>query len=75
VTFSDIGCKPNASDGMMMVNPGEWVLGERKGPHGYIIFPANEKEKSKIWAESKQLLRRLADYKPYLKVGEHSMHH
>jgi hypothetical protein len=75
VTFSDVGCKPDAQEGLMMVNPGEWVLGERKGPHGYIIVPANEAEKAKILADNKGLLKRLAAYKPYLKVATHSMHH
>ena len=59
----------------MMVNPGEWVLGKRKGPYGFMIVPANEKEKSKILSDNKDLLNRLAAYKPYLKAGNHSMHH
>jgi len=76
VTFSDVGCKPDAKEGLMMVNPGEWVLGKRKGPHGYLIVPASEAEKAKILADNKELLRRLAEYKPYLKVQEHDgMHH
>ena len=74
ITFSDIGCKPDAKEGLMMVNPGEWVLGKRKGPHGYIILPATEAEKAKILADNKDLLKRLAEYKPYLKV-EDDMHH
>jgi hypothetical protein len=75
VTFSDVGCKPGAKEGLMMVNPGEWVLGKRKGPHGYLIVPASEVEKAKIIAENKELLKRLAEYKPYLKVQSNSMHH
>ena len=76
VTFSDVGCKPDAKEGLMMVNPGEWVLGKRKGPHGYLIVPASEAEKAKILTDNKELLKRLATYKPYLKVQEHdSMHH
>jgi len=75
VTFSDVGCKPDATEGLMMVNPGEWVLGQRKGPHGYLIVPANEAEKAKILADNKGLLKRLAAYKPYLKVATHSMDH
>lgn len=75
VTFSDVGCKPDAKEGLMMVNPGEWVLGKRKGPHGYMILPASEAEKAKILADSQDLLKRLAAYKPYLKVEEHDMHH
>jgi hypothetical protein len=76
VTFSDVGCKPGAKEGLMMVNPGEWVLGKRKGPHGFLIVPASEAEKAKILADNKELLKRLAAYKPYLKVQEHDdMHH
>jgi hypothetical protein len=75
VTFSDVGCKPDATEGLMMVNPGEWVLGKRKGPYGFMIVPANEKEKSKILADNHELLKRLAAYKPYLKVEGDGMHH
>lgn len=75
VTFSDVGCKPDAKEGLMMVNPGEWVLGKRKGPHGYLIVPASEAEKTKILADNKNLLKRLGAYKPYLKVESSGMHH
>ena len=75
VTFSDVGCKPDAKEGLMMVNPGEWVLGKRKGPHGFLIVPASEAEKAKILADNKELLKRLAEYKPYLKVEAEGMHH
>ncbi len=74
ITFSDIGAKPGAQEGLMMVNPDEQVLGERKGPYDYIILPANEAEKAKIVADNKDLLKRLAEYKPYLKA-EDDMHH
>jgi hypothetical protein len=37
--------------------------------------PANEAEKAKILADNKGLLKRLAAYKPYLKVATHSMDH
>ena len=75
VTFSDVGCKPDAKDGLMMVNPGEWILGERKGPYGYLIVPANEAEKAKIMADNRHLLKRLSDYKSYLKVEPGGMRH
>jgi hypothetical protein len=74
ITFSDIGVKPGAQEGLMMVNPDEQVLGERKGPYDYIILPAIEAEKAKILADNKDLLKRLAEYKPYLKA-EDDMHH
>ncbi len=75
VTFSDLGIKPDAKEGPMMVNPGEWVLGERKGPYGYIIVPANEAEKTKIVTDNKELLKRLVDYKPYFKIAPDGGHH
>ena len=74
VTFSDVGIKPDATEGPMMVNPGEWILGERKGPYGYIIVPANEAEKTKIVNENKELLKRLADYKSYFKITPDDNH-
>ena len=75
VTFSDVGIKPDATEGPMMVNPGEWVLGERKGPYGYIIVPANETEKTKILNDNRELLKRLADYKSYFKITKGAEHH
>lgn len=75
VTSSDVGIQPGATEGPMMVNPGEWVLGERKGPYGYIIVPATEAIKTKIVNDNKDLLKRLADYKPYFKVTTNSGHH
>ncbi|HEY1870515.1 MAG TPA: hypothetical protein VGG71_05615 [Chitinophagaceae bacterium] len=75
VTFSDVGIKPDATEGPMMVNPGEWVLGERKGPFGYIIVPANEAMKTKILNDNKDLLKRLADYKSYFKISPGGDHH
>jgi hypothetical protein len=75
VTFSDVGIKPDATEGPMMVNPGEWVLGKRKGPYGYIIVPANEAAKEKIINDNKDLLKRLADYKSYFKITSGNDHH
>ena len=75
VTFSDVGIRPDAKEGPMMVNPGEWVLGERKGPYGYIIVPTNEAEKTEIVTGNKELLKRLIDYKPYFKITPDGGHH
>jgi len=55
-------------------NGGPLVLGDG-GPHGYIIVPAGVTEKAKIIEENKELLKRLADYKSYLKAGEGMGHH
>ena len=75
VTNSDVGIEPDPLQGPMLINPGQWVMGERKGPYGYIIYPANEKEKAKIVEEGKGLLKRLVAYKPYFKVENERMHH
>jgi len=68
VTNDDIGNIPNGqADGPFLVNPEAMFLGKRKAPYGYIIVPAGEKERAKIVADNKVLLKRLADYKPFLK--------
>jgi len=75
ITNTDVGIKQDAHQGPMLVNPDQWVLGERKGPHGYIILPATETEKAKILEESKELVKRLGAYKAYFKVDTGGMHH
>jgi hypothetical protein len=68
MTNADIGNIPNGqADGPFLVHPESLFLGEKKAPYGYIIVPAGEKEKAKIVADNKVLLKRLADYKPFLK--------
>jgi hypothetical protein len=69
VTNTDIGNIPDGQqDGPFVVNPEAMFLGERKAPYAYIIVPAGEKERAKIVADNKGLLKRLADYRTYLKV-------
>jgi hypothetical protein len=75
ITNADIGAKPHSQFGPILNNPSEWVLGERKGPYGYVIMPAAEAEKMKIVEDGKQLLERLVAYKPYFKVETGSGHH
>jgi len=68
ITNDDIGNIPNGqADGPFLVNPEAMFLGKRKAPYGYIIVPAGEKERAKIVADNKALLKRLADYKAFLK--------
>jgi hypothetical protein len=68
LTNADIGNIPDGQqDGPVLINPEAMFLGKRKAPYGYIIVPAGEKEKAKIIADNKVLLKRLADYKPFLK--------
>ena len=75
IADSDVGTDPNSEYGPWMVNPDETVLGERKTPYGYLIMPANEKVKAKILSDGKDLLRKLADYRPYFKTDPMAMHH
>jgi len=75
LTNADIGCKPDALYSPILNNPSQWVLGDKKGPYGYIILPAGETEKMKIVEEGKELMKRLTDYKPYFKVEPGSNHH
>ena len=58
-----------------MVNPGQLVLGEGKNPYGYIILGANETEKAVILDNGKDLLKRLAEYKPWFKIESNGTHH
>src|SRR5471030_2478584 len=68
LTNADIGNTPDGrQDGPMLVSPEAMFLGERKAPYAYIIVPAGEKEKAKILADNKDLLKRLADYSPYFR--------
>ena len=75
LTNSDIGCQLHPEFGPILNNPSQWVLGERKGPYGYIIIPAGEAEKMKIVSNEQQLLKRLTEYKSYFKSEPGSGHH
>ena len=71
LTNKDIGNIPNGqADGPMLVHPESLFLGEKKAPYGYIIVAAGEKEAAKIIADNKDLLKRLGDYRPFLKVKD-----
>lgn len=75
VTAADIGADQNSATGPWVVNPGNTVLGNHKGPWGYIIVPAREEDASKIRQSGKDLLRRLAAYSPYFKLDSDGMNH
>lgn len=76
LTNSDIGNTITAEPrGPVIVNGGSTILGERKGPFGYIILPVGAMEKAKIIEDNKELLNRLIDYKPYFKIEYNIMHH
>ena len=67
ISEADIG--GNSHDG------GPMILGDGKGPHGYIIIPAGVMEKAKILEENKELLKRLTDYRSYFKAESKGSHH
>jgi hypothetical protein len=71
---ADIGTDPNSQYGPWLVNPGNTVLGQGKGPYGYIIVPAREEIATVITQSNKDLLQRLAAWSPYFKVDA-TMHH
>ncbi|HEY6902622.1 MAG TPA: hypothetical protein VI233_18315 [Puia sp.] len=74
ITDSDVGFVPNSPKGPWLINSGNTVLGDRKGPEGYFIVPADEAAKAKIVADGKDLQKRLITYSPYFKVDA-GMHH
>ncbi len=63
------------TEGLILTNPGNSILGEGKGPYGYIIVPASETEKAIIIEDGKDLMKRLAAYKAYFAVAPGTGHH
>jgi hypothetical protein len=63
------------TDGLILANPDNSILGDGKGPFGYIIIPASDSEKAIIVEDGKDLLKRLAAYKTYFKTESWSGHH
>ena len=77
LTYSDLGLDSNSTQEPFLVNPDAMVLDDaQRGPYEYLITPLNEAETTKILESEQALLKRLEDYKPYLKVeGITSGHH
>ncbi|MDB5141328.1 MAG: hypothetical protein JWQ66_41, partial [Mucilaginibacter sp.] len=63
---TDIGGDTN--QGPFVNNADNTVLGDKKGPYGYIIMPAGEAEAAKIVNAGSDLLKRLVAYKSYYKI-------
>jgi hypothetical protein len=63
------------SEGLILANPDNSILGDGKGPYNYVIIPASETEKVIIVEDGKDLLKRLAAYKSYFKTETVSGHH
>lgn len=75
VTAGDMGIVNDSPRGPWLVNSGDAVFGEGKGPVGFIIMAAGDAETAKILADGKDLMKRLADYSPYFKTDAMAMHH
>lgn len=63
------------TQGLFLANPDNSILGNGKGPFGYIIIPASEAEKAIIVKEGMELLKRLAAYKSWFVAESGSGHH
>ncbi len=63
------------TEGLILANPGNAILGDGKGPYGYIIVPASETERTIIVEDGKDLLQRLVAYKACFKTEPGSGHH
>ncbi|HXB08951.1 MAG TPA: hypothetical protein VNW04_17615 [Puia sp.] len=74
LTTENARYKPG-TDGLMLANPDNVVLGNGKGPYGYVIIPSTEAEKAIIVEEGKDLLKRLAAYRAYFKTETGVAHH
>ena len=70
---ADTRYKPG-TDGLMLANPDNMILGDGKGPFGYVIIPCNEREKAIIVEDGKDLLNRLLAYKAWFKIEPDSKH-
>jgi hypothetical protein len=54
---------------------GPMILGDGKGPHGYIMVPAGKMEAAEMMKENSLLLKRLIAYKSYFDPGSADMQH
>jgi hypothetical protein len=63
---ADIG--GDTTNGPFINNAENAVLGDKKGPFGYIILPAGKSERAQIVKTNSDLLKRLVAYKPYYKI-------
>ncbi len=68
---NDIG--GDTTKGPFVNNPGNAILGDRKGPYGFMIMPTGKAEQAKIIKDEAKLLERLAAYKSYFKASPMDM--
>ena len=72
---ADIGISPDSEQEFILANPGDYVLGQGKGPFGIVIFPVTKEHKLKIAEDGSALLKRLVAYKSYFAVESGTGHH
>jgi hypothetical protein len=68
---ADIG--GDTTNGPFVNNPDNAVLGDKKGPYGFIIMPTGKAEQAKIIKDEAKLLERLAAYKSYFMASPMDM--
>jgi hypothetical protein len=65
----------SGTEGLNLANPDNVILGDGKGPYGYIIVPSSDAEKAVIVADGKDLINRLIAYKAWFAPGSGMTHH
>ncbi|WP_133996225.1 hypothetical protein [Dinghuibacter silviterrae] len=68
ITVADVGFDSNSPSGPWLINSGNTVLGDGKGPEGYFIMPADKATTAKIMEDGKDLVKRLQAYSHYFNV-------
>jgi len=64
---ADIG--GDVTNGPFVNNPDNVILGDKKGPYGYIILRAGKAEQAEIVKTSSDLIKRLIAYRSYYKIN------
>jgi len=65
----------SGTDGVFLANPDNAILGDGKGPYGYVIVPSTDAEKAIIVADGQDLVKRLIAYKAWFEPGSGTHHH
>jgi len=68
VTGAEMGINNDSPTGPWWINSGDAVMGDGKGPVGFVIMAASETQTAKIRKDGAGLLTRLAAYSPYFKL-------
>jgi hypothetical protein len=73
VTGAEMGINNDSPRGPWWINAGDAVMGNGKGPVGFVVMAAGDAETAKIAKDGRGLLARLAAYSPYFKVDGMTM--